>query len=116
MAPEVGKSAGIFVVHRETAGKLIRFRAAFAAALNAAVATDRQDAAFFPPEHAPRLREIDDRFDSFDAKLMLRETHAVDKNGIFRGTVEARKSLHLLASAAGPVLQHFPGLLLERAL
>ena len=54
MAPEVGKSAGIFVVHRETAGKLIRLRAAFAAALNAAVATDRHDAAFFPPEHAPR--------------------------------------------------------------
>ena len=79
--PQIGKASRGVGVDGKPAGKFIRLGAALTAALHAAVAADRHDAALFPAQHAARQGEIDDRFDIVDAEFMLGQAHAVHDHG-----------------------------------
>src|SRR5438093_3086456 len=112
--PEIRETAGGVVVDRKSAGKLIGLRAALAPSLHSALAADRHDATLLTAQHAARESEIDDRLDVIDAEFMLREVNAVDDYCGARARVYNGELLHFAAREPGALLQHFPGLLLQR--
>src|SRR5258706_1213694 len=104
--PEIRKAPCVVVVDGEAAGKVIRLRAAVAAGLAAAVAADRHDAAFFPPQHTARERQIGDGSKFIDARLLLEKSHAAYQYSAFRLTVEVGKALDPAARHSGKLFQH----------
>src|SRR5262245_59507372 len=110
VAPEIGKTAGALIIDRKSAGKLVRLGSALTASLDAAVTTDRHDAAFIASKHAADQSEIHDRFHIVHSKLVLREPHAIDKHGAAGVTIKQRKPLHFPARQPGTFLEHLPGL------
>ena len=112
-SPDSLEAGRVLVVHGKPESEVLRVRAHLGTSLDAAVPSDRHEAAFGPSNDPTREAEVHDRLHVVHAEPMVCDAHAPHEHGRSRPRVHFGKVEHSLPPEAGLPLEFLPGLVFD---
>src|SRR5207247_3646288 len=113
-SPDSPYAGGVVVVHRRPESEVLRIRAHLGTSLDAALPSDRHEAAFGPSNDPTREAEVHDRLHVVHAEPMVCNAHAPHEDSRSSPAVHLGEVEHGLPPEAGLPLEFLPGLVLNR--